>query len=427
MDTPQEPASEGESPSARTDEIRQAAARLFEANGYSSTTITEIANAVGILPGSLYYHFASKEDVALDIVADFERDAAELASTLSADPDASNANDARAKLTQAAEAIAEFSARNRAALRLTAYAAPDTATERFGRARESAAASLSRVWKRLVEDLAPDTAADDVQDAGLLRFALANLTLNTSLNMTETDHPRSVAGLHVAMLLDGIATDSPGDDELERSEAMVAAREVIAGWGPLEEPTEPNSRERIVASARTEFARRGFDATTVRDIAKAAQVRMATLYRRVNSKEELLGDILGGYDNHFDAAVRAALTTGDSAVESLDAVLFVLVSAKRRFRLESEIVKLTNPWTAPESPALKTYWASTGARLRLLESALANGMKAGSIRPLDAPAEIGTQIRYISWVPYQDYARASPERTHRFLRNSLLRGFLSPR
>ncbi|WP_309071999.1 TetR/AcrR family transcriptional regulator [Arthrobacter sp.] len=427
MDTPQEVMGARAKSGSRTEEIRQAAAKLFEGTGYSSTTITDIANAVGILPGSLYHHFASKEDVALEIVAEFEREASELASALLARLDAPGATGARARLSQTAEDIADLSARNRAALRLIAYAAPTTAAERFSQARESTTSSLSRVWKRLVDDLVPN-AAPDTQDVGLLRFALGNLTLFGSVNALVSTHPRSTADLHVAMLLDGIALDTPSDDDLDRSDAMVAAREAIAGWGPLEEATEPNSREHLVAAARTEFARRGFDATTVRDIAEAAQIRMGTLYRRVASKDELLGDILGAYDAHMDAAVRAVLTAGDSAVESLDALAFVMVVAKRRFRLESDIVKLAYPrTTAPATSALKSYWASTDMRLRLLEATLTRGTKAGSIRPLGAPAEIGPQIRYISRVPYEDFARASPERAHRFLRNSLLRGFLNPR
>jgi len=39
------------------------AARLFRANGYSGTSIREIARAAGMLPGSLYCHFATKEDL----------------------------------------------------------------------------------------------------------------------------------------------------------------------------------------------------------------------------------------------------------------------------------------------------------------------------------------------------------------------------
>src|SRR5579859_1202111 len=43
------------------------AARLFGAQGYDSTSMRDIATAVGMLPGSLYYHFPSKEDLLVAV------------------------------------------------------------------------------------------------------------------------------------------------------------------------------------------------------------------------------------------------------------------------------------------------------------------------------------------------------------------------
>ncbi len=44
-----------------------AAARLFAEQGYRATTIRDIAGAAGMLPGSLYYHFASKDALLLAV------------------------------------------------------------------------------------------------------------------------------------------------------------------------------------------------------------------------------------------------------------------------------------------------------------------------------------------------------------------------
>jgi AcrR family transcriptional regulator len=42
-------------------DIIRAAARLFATRGYAGTSMRDIAAAVGMLPGSLYYHFPSKD------------------------------------------------------------------------------------------------------------------------------------------------------------------------------------------------------------------------------------------------------------------------------------------------------------------------------------------------------------------------------
>ncbi|OKO79790.1 TetR family transcriptional regulator [Bradyrhizobium sp. NAS80.1] len=43
------------------------AARLFGSKGYENTSMRDIAAAVGILPGSLYHHFPSKEDLFIAV------------------------------------------------------------------------------------------------------------------------------------------------------------------------------------------------------------------------------------------------------------------------------------------------------------------------------------------------------------------------
>jgi TetR/AcrR family transcriptional regulator, cholesterol catabolism regulator len=50
------------------DRILHAAARLFHERGYQGTKVRDIAEAVGILSGSLFYHFRSKDEMLLEIM-----------------------------------------------------------------------------------------------------------------------------------------------------------------------------------------------------------------------------------------------------------------------------------------------------------------------------------------------------------------------
>lgn len=51
----------------RLSQIVDEAARLFGERGYRATSIRDVAAAVEMLPGSLYYHFESKEDLLVAI------------------------------------------------------------------------------------------------------------------------------------------------------------------------------------------------------------------------------------------------------------------------------------------------------------------------------------------------------------------------
>jgi AcrR family transcriptional regulator len=55
----------------RRADVLAAAADLFASRGYAATTVREVAEAAGILGGSLYYHFDSKESMADEILSGF--------------------------------------------------------------------------------------------------------------------------------------------------------------------------------------------------------------------------------------------------------------------------------------------------------------------------------------------------------------------
>jgi AcrR family transcriptional regulator len=54
----------------RLPQVLDAAARLFRARGFEGTSVRDIVRAVGMLPGSLYYHFATKEDLLAEVYAE---------------------------------------------------------------------------------------------------------------------------------------------------------------------------------------------------------------------------------------------------------------------------------------------------------------------------------------------------------------------
>jgi AcrR family transcriptional regulator len=65
------PASGGSPASGRRDEILALAATMFAERGFATTTVREIAEAAGILSGSLYHHFDSKESMVDEILSSF--------------------------------------------------------------------------------------------------------------------------------------------------------------------------------------------------------------------------------------------------------------------------------------------------------------------------------------------------------------------
>ena len=113
---------------ARREEILQTAAKLFASSGFR-TTLSDIADHCGILPGSLYHHFDSKEAIIVELVnryhEDLDRVAKEATDTLH-EPLPRSAED---RIVEFGEAIAACGVRHRAALLLTLYEPPLVAGE----------------------------------------------------------------------------------------------------------------------------------------------------------------------------------------------------------------------------------------------------------------------------------------------------------
>ncbi|GAA0957057.1 TetR/AcrR family transcriptional regulator [Actinocorallia libanotica] len=55
----------------RREHLLEAAVELFATKGYAATTMRDIADASGILAGSIYHHFASKEAMLDEALRDF--------------------------------------------------------------------------------------------------------------------------------------------------------------------------------------------------------------------------------------------------------------------------------------------------------------------------------------------------------------------
>src|SRR5262245_23927810 len=101
-------------------------------------------------------------------------------------------------------------------------------------------------------------------------------------------------------------------------------------------PGSPDTREAILAAARTAFAERGFDNATVRQIATAAGVDPALVHHYFGTKEQLflatvqapvnpqdfIPDLAaGGKENLGQNLVRAFLTVWDSPAGTAGAAL----------------------------------------------------------------------------------------------------------
>ncbi len=144
------------------------------------------------------------------------------------------------------------------------------------------------------------------------------------------------------------------------------------------------TREKILAEAGTLFSARGFEATSMQEVAKAADIGVGTLYGYFASKEVMLQEVLR---SDVAAAIETYQATIGAAVGHLDRILLAL-------RFLSEYIDRNRPTLRA---ALQIHHARHAARAEPLEWVfqgfrllLATGIEAGELRavPVDTTARL---------------------------------------
>ena len=87
-------------------------------------------------------------------------------------------------------------------------------------------------------------------------------------------------------------------------------------------PTQQRSTAQAIREeAATLFFERGYDATSLRQVAAAVGLKVGSLYNHIESKEDLLLQIMGGIIDDLLELQQEALRTEGDAIEKLRAVL----------------------------------------------------------------------------------------------------------
>ncbi|QCI67069.1 TetR/AcrR family transcriptional regulator [Phreatobacter stygius] len=158
-------------------QILDVAASLFRARGYTETSLRDIGAQVGMKAGSLYYHFASKEELAADVLRiGVERVHEAVASAVAAlGPGAPMKARIEAAISAHLETLLVESDYTSAHIRCFPYVPPSLKAQ-LSQARRD----YEAIWRRLLDEAAAAKALAPGIDAEVARLAILG-ALNWSL------------------------------------------------------------------------------------------------------------------------------------------------------------------------------------------------------------------------------------------------------
>jgi AcrR family transcriptional regulator len=191
-------------------------------------------------------------------------------------------------------------------------------------------------------------------------------------------------------------------------------------------PPQPR-RVEICRTAAQIFRDRGYDATSVSDIARALGITKAGLYHYFESKEALLFEITTyGLDRVRDEVILPARAMRDPEVRLRE---LVIRHARIATQGRGAIAQLVDEVRALPPPARKQVEERMRAYFDLVRDTLVELRSAGRLRDIDPTVATFSLIGTILWLPrwFRQNGRLSQEQVANEIADMALGGLLRPR
>ena len=404
---------------SRRAEILQTAETLIATAGLR-TSLQEIAGAAGILTGSLYHHFESRDDLLLELVRRYHADLARAGELGLTRLDAQDAATVEDRVVELGADIARCAVRNRAALQMSFYEAPTESPVLVELLRHPPKSLQDAMVQTLRAGRWSGYVRPDL-DLAVVADRICQSMLHVGLDVIRRDAGADeVAGALCRIMLTGLTTDTDKAGDFDDSPALAAAEAVIARWGADDGADRSDKATHIRNAARTVFGRKGFEVATIRDIATEAELNPATVYRIIGSKDQLLASIMRDFGEKTVTASVAVMGSESTAAQKLDAISWIFINAVDQFPDEWKIQLAWMRQSPPDSPNPGYAFAS---RMEQLEDLLAAGGRAGDLRIDAAPLDVLARcVMDVLWVPGNIIAGIGTSAALTLARDTVLRG-----
>jgi len=156
------------------------------------------------------------------------------------------------------------------------------------------------------------------------------------------------------------------------------APEARGRGGKPKRGTAPDKRERILRAAIKVFARKGFFAARVSEIAKAAGVADGTIYLYFKNKDDVLVSLFDDRMRKLLAALREEAARDDATERKLTRIIELQLGLLEGHRDLAEVITVN---LRQSTRLLKQYAAPLFVEyLEVIASVVAEGQRAGAIR-----------------------------------------------
>jgi TetR/AcrR family transcriptional regulator, cholesterol catabolism regulator len=400
--------------------LRRVALDLFWEKGYRKTSTRDLAAALGVQQGSLYYHVKKKEDLLYDICySSLERVMQQVEAAANS---TGNPLESLRRITRA-HMIATLELQREMLVSMYDYRSLSAECNR----------EINAFWSGYEQKVT--SIYDAAIAAGAMRAGIPH-RYHYHAVMSMTNWPvlwfrregalplESLADIFSNLYLEGAAQPGVRID-LSNSRETISALE--PGRRPICE-TKNETHERLLDTSSMLFATRGFTTTSIQEVADTMGIEKASLYYYIKSKDDLCYQIIRSAHEYMLHAVTGALKTVRGAEARLLCLIVVHVAAllehKHWLAVANEQINFLDAKKRAEVVALRDAYET------IVRQILCAAQKEGVLRS-DVPARylgfalLGIITHIYPW--YEEAIDLAPRALAELLADFFLHGIRSQR
>jgi len=164
-------------------------------------------------------------------------------------------------------------------------------------------------------------------------------------------------------------------------------------------------RDELLLAAERLFSERGYEATSVRDIADALAIKAGSLYSHIATKEDLLWEVLGRAADRYFEALQPIVESDLVTVEKLRRLIAAHVRVITQSASAAAVY--TTEWRHLTEPRRREFAARRDAYERIVRGLVHDSIREGSFGDVDEKFATLLILSSINWV-YQWYRPDGP-------------------
>ena len=141
-----------------------------------------------------------------------------------------------------------------------------------------------------------------------------------------------------------------------------------------------SKKDFIILRASAMFREKGFPATSMRDLAEAVGIEAASLYNHIQSKSEILQEIVFRIANDCNVHLESLDDSGMNSIQKIESLIrFHVQMMLNRF---DDYTVMINEWIHLSEPYLTNFTTQRRNYVQKMEGIIADGIRDKEMKPV---------------------------------------------